>query len=134
MSKAVIMCWGEGRGWGGGEPHETSSDLAHSRHKSHSLKLAYLSVLPCSTLQVALSALPQSVLTGETSRLSMEVYNVGQVSLNSLRLTSSLGPLLLMDKVKSSYNSSFHLSSLVSRNGEGLVTTSLFLVMLAVFC
>ena len=47
-----------------------------------------------------MSAVPGSMLTGETTRISMEVFNVGQVSLNSLRLTSSLGPQLLLDKVE----------------------------------
>ena len=58
-----------------------------------------------------MSAVPGSMLTGETTRISMEVFNVGQVSLNSLRLTSSLGPQLLLDKV------------------EGIDSTTLTLVM-----
>ena len=42
---------------------------------------------------------PESMLTGEMARVSVEVFNVGQVALNSLRLTSSLGPHVLLDKV-----------------------------------
>ncbi len=42
---------------------------------------------------------PESMLTGEMARVSVEVLNVGQVSLNCLRLTSSLGPQVLLDKV-----------------------------------
>lgn len=50
-------------------------------------------------LQCVMSGLPSSMLTGEMARVSMEVFNVGQVALNSLRITSSLGPRLLLDKV-----------------------------------
>ena len=42
---------------------------------------------------------PESMLTGELTRVSVEVFNVGQVALNSLRLTSSLRHQVLLDKV-----------------------------------
>ncbi len=43
---------------------------------------------------------PSGVLVGEVVRLGLEVYNVGQVPLNSLRLSTSLGPRLLLDTVR----------------------------------
>ena len=42
---------------------------------------------------------PSTLLSGEVVRLSLEVHNVGHVPLNSLRLSSSLGPRLLLDTV-----------------------------------
>ena len=50
-----------------------------------------------------MSGLPSSILTGEMTRVSVELLNVGQVALNSLRITSSLGPHLLLDKVGVEY-------------------------------
>lgn len=43
--------------------------------------------------------MPETLLTGEVVRVGVEVYNVGQVPLNSLRISSSLGPHLLLDTV-----------------------------------
>lgn len=43
---------------------------------------------------------PEAMLTGEMARVSVEVLKVGQVSLNSLHLTSSLPPQGLLDKVQ----------------------------------
>ncbi len=39
------------------------------------------------------------MLSGEVTRVGVEVFNVGQVALNSLRITSNLGPRLLLDQV-----------------------------------
>lgn len=57
-----------------------------------------------------MSGVPESLLTGEMSRVSVEVFNVGQVSLNSLRFTSSLGPQVLLDKVCTYPTGMFHIS------------------------
>ena len=55
-------------------------------------------------MQASISGLPSSMLTGEVTRLGVEVFNVGQVALNSLRLASSLGSQLLLDKVSDTAN------------------------------
>ena len=49
--------------------------------------------------QACLTCLPTAVYSGEVCRVGVEVYNCGQVPLNSLRLTSSLGEHILIEKV-----------------------------------
>ena len=47
------------------------------------------SLLAC--MQAAISGLPSSMLTGEVIHVGVDLFTVGQMALNSLRLTSSLG-------------------------------------------
>ena len=49
--------------------------------------------------QACLTHVPTSLLSGEVCRVGVEIYNVGQVALNSLRITSSLGHQLLLEMV-----------------------------------
>ena len=46
-----------------------------------------------------MSGVPGECLGGEVTRVKVEVVNCGDVPLNSLRLTSSLGHRLLLDTV-----------------------------------
>ena len=47
--------------------------------------------------QVCISGLPRWLLDGEVCRCEVEVYNCGQVALNSLRLSSNLSHLTLIE-------------------------------------
>ena len=46
-----------------------------------------------------MSGLPSWLLAGEVCRVNVEVFNCGQVALNSLRLASSLSQHLLLEEV-----------------------------------
>ena len=54
---------------------------------------------PPSLSQACLTHVPTSLLSGEVCRVGVEIYNVGQVALNSLRITSSLEHQLLLEMV-----------------------------------
>ena len=54
---------------------------------------------PHTHTQVCMSGLPSWLLAGEVCRVNVEVFNCGQVALNSLRLASSLSQHLLLEEV-----------------------------------
>jgi len=58
---------------------------------------------------------PSTLLVGEVVRLALEVYNLGQVPLNSLRLSTSLGPCLLLDTVRKRWRLDY---TLVQASGD----------------
>ena len=53
----------------------------------------------CVCVQVCLLGVRECVLSGELCRVGVEVFNCGQVALNSLRVTSSLAHSLLLELV-----------------------------------
>ena len=69
---------------------ETMTAIAHM----------YVYIAPCSPMQACLTSVPGALCSGEVCRVGVEVYNCGQVPLNSLRITTSLAQRVLLDKVQ----------------------------------
>ena len=60
--------------------------------------------------------MPSWLLAGEVCRVNVEVFNCGQVALNSLRLASSLSQHLLLEEVHIYIYIHVHTSVLVPRH------------------
>ena len=79
--------------------HARTHERAHTHTHTHTRTHAHTHTHTHTHTQVCMSGLPRWLLSGEVCRVNMEVFNCGQVALNSLRLTSSLSQHLLLEEV-----------------------------------